>query len=201
MNAVSQQYKPSIMTDPIPSAPETDPDVLLMLEVKAGSNDALRMLMERWKNPLLNFFQRSVHNLADAEDLAQATFIRIARAAPTYEPKAHFSTFLFHVARHLLINEHRRRMRKPAEPFDPSEMPQTAVSEVADRECQELDEAFERALGTLPENHRTAILLWKQQALSYREIATIMDASESAVKTWIFRAREALRQQLKDYLP
>ncbi len=63
----------------------------------------------------------------------------------------------------------------------------------------EIEEAFEQALETLPENQRTAILLLKQQELSYEEIAQAMDTTESSVKSWIHRARQKLKAELKDF--
>ena len=64
----------------------------------------------------------------------------------------------------------------------------------------EIEEAFTSALEGLPENQKTAILLLKQQELSYQEIAEAMEATESAVKTWIFRARKHLKSSLKGLL-
>ena len=65
----------------------------------------------------------------------------------------------------------------------------------------ELEEAFTHALESLPENHRTALLLLKQQELSYEDIAATMGASVPSVKTWIFRGRQKLRELLRDHLP
>jgi len=64
---------------------------------------------------------------------------------------------------------------------------------------REIEEAFHRALTALPDNQRNAILMLQQQGLSYDEIAQALDASVSAVKTWIHRARTHLRQELKDF--
>ena len=75
----------------------------------------------------------------------------------------------------------------------------TAVSSGrGELETAELEEIFYSALETMPENQRTAILLYKQQELTYEEIAAAMDAGVPAVKTWIFRARTALREALKN---
>jgi len=188
------------METPVRSnATEPDSDADLMLSVKAGSQAALRMLIERWKNPLLNFFYRSTRDYGQAEDLAQLTFIKINRAAATYEPTARFSTFLFHVARRLLINEYRKTSRRPLDHVDPSDL-QASTDDNSSREVGEIEEAFALALDKLPENHRTALLLFKQQELSYADIAKAMDATESSVKTWIFRARAELKTQLKELL-
>ena len=66
-------------------------------------------------------------------------------------------------------------------------------------QVREIEEAFHYALATLPENQRNAILLLQQQGLSYDEIAQALDASVSAIKTWIHRARAHLRHELKDF--
>lgn len=178
---------------------DVDADSALMWRVREGDEVALAQLIERWKTPLLNFFYRSLGSYSQAEDLAQTTFIRIYRGASRYEPKAKFSTYLFHVARRLLINEYRHRQRKPLETVDPMELP--AISNPDDeRDVREIEEAFNKAISRLPEKHATALLLLKQQELSYEEIANMMDASVGAVKTWIFRARTQLKDELRNIL-
>jgi len=179
------------------STNETDPSVELMLQLQDGKEAAFDLLVERWQTPLINFFHRSLSSYEQAEDLTQMVFIRLYRAAPSYQPRAQFSTFLFQIARRLLINEYRRSQRKPLESRDPTEL-HAVTSGREDQRFAEIEEAFSEALKGLPENHRTAILLLKQQELSYQEIADVMGASESAVKTWIFRARQFLKQELKD---
>lgn len=174
-----------------------DPDVQLMLRLKGGDESALTEIIERWKHPLINFFYRSVKQYELAEDLSQVTFVRIYRSAEKYQPQAKFSTYLFHIARRLLINEFRRQQRKPLDAVDPAEIRLADDSE-SERASREIEEAFQHALGELPENQRTALLLFKQQEMSYAEIAEAMEASESAVKTWIFRGRQILKQALKD---
>lgn len=175
---------------------ERDEDSLLMLEVAGGSDHAFRMLVEKWKNPLLNFFYRSVSNVATSEDLAQQTFINLYKARDYYEVKAKFSTYLFKIARNVLINDYRRSMRAPAicELNDEIDSPAEPDSRL---EVNEIEEIFMRATESLPENQRTAILLYKQQQLTYEEIAAAMGSTVGAVKTWIHRARLALREALE----
>lgn len=191
---------PSQATPP-PFDDQSD-DITLMAAIGAGNERALALLIDRWKGPLLNFFYRSTSSREVAEDLAQVTFIRLYRAAPSYTPQAKFSTFLFHIARRLLINEFRRRQRKPAEAADPADLDAAHAAHGTGTAAAlaEIEEAFQLALVDLPENQRTALLLLKQQELSYDEIARLMGASESAVKTWIFRARQALKEKLRDIL-
>ena len=179
-----------------PSSPP-DPDAELMLQLRDGNDAAFDLLVERWQSPLINFFYRSLSSYEQAEDLTQMVFIRVFRAAGSYEARARFSTWLFQIARRLLINEFRRSQRKPLDAWDPADLQAFTSGREAQR-YGEIEEAFEQCLGKLPENQRTAILLLKQQELSYQEIADIMGANESAVKTWIFRARQFLKQELKD---
>jgi len=174
-----------------------DPDIARMKRLKEGDERAFEEIVDYWQDPLINFFYRSLRSYEQSEDLTQLVFIRLYRAAPKYEPRARFSTFLFQIARRLLINEYRREQRKPLTPTDPEEL-HAVTSDRSHYRQMEIEEAFEHALKDLPENQRTAILLFKQQELSYQEIADAMDATESAVKTWIFRARQFLKQALKD---
>ena len=62
---------------------------------------------------------RMLGNTADAEDMTQRTFIRVWKAADSYEPEAQFSTWLFTIVKHLVYNESRRRQRKH---FDPAQV-------------------------------------------------------------------------------
>ncbi len=172
-------------------------DVSLMMQTADGSEHALRMLIEKWKNPLVNYFYRSTGDLHESKDLAQQTFINLYRTRQSYEARAKFSTYLFRIARNVFINELRKRACRPSEATDPGEM-ETSVDDRGDLERSEIEEIFYTALRRMPENQRTAILLLKQQDLSYDEIAEIMDAKVAAVKTWIFRARRILRESLKN---
>ena len=182
------------------AAPGPDDDAALLLLAGKGDDHALRLLVMRWQSPLVNFIYRSVHDLSTAEDLAQVVFVKLWRNAPHYRPEAKFSTYLFTIARSVVIGEYRRRKRKPADATDPSDIHISHSDEPA-RRMAEMEEAFAAAIVSLPENQRTALLLLKQQELSYEEIAAAMDASVTSVKTWIFRGRQKLRELLRDHLP
>lgn len=183
------------MSEPIPIP--IDEDIRLMFEVAAGDSNALRQIIDKWKKPLINFFYRSLGSYTESEDLAQLVFIKLYRAAERYEARAKFSTFLFHIARRVLLNEFRRKTRKPVEYIDPQEFyyEQSEDPEIK-RRLKEIEELFQLAIKKLPEKHRSALLLYKQQQLSYQEIAEIMKASENAVKTWIHRARAQLKTEM-----
>lgn len=185
---------------PIAASHEADDDARLLLMVGKGDDHALRLLVMRWQTPLVNFIHRSVRDIATAEDLTQIVFVKLWRNAPHYRPEAKFSTYLFTIARSVVIGEYRRKKRKPADATDPAEMHISHSDEPA-RRMAEIEEAFAFALESLPENQRTALLLLKQQELSYEEIAATMDTTVTSVKTWIFRGRQKLRELMGDHLP
>ncbi len=178
---------------------DNETDILLMTRIAAGDAAAARILVLKWQKPLINFFYRSLNNVHSAEDLAQQTFVNILQSAGKYTPSASFSSYLFHIAHNVLISDFRKRSRRHAEVTDPAELP--AVADETDPINQnELKKSFSEAVQKLPENHRTAILLFCQQELSYAEIAEAMGASIPNVKNWVHRARQALKQSLAGFL-
>lgn len=187
---------------PVPHTAEIvlDEDVSLMMAMAQGNEAAFTQLVRKWQSPVINFFYRSTGSRETAEDLAQVLFIRLFRAAARYTPTARFSSYLFSIARRLLINEYRRARRKPETVIDPGDFATVRSDSEDSGRLSEIEEAFQHALQSLPENHRAAILLLQQQDLSYEEIADALGTTESSVKTWIFRARQKLKHLLKDHL-
>jgi RNA polymerase sigma-70 factor, ECF subfamily len=192
-------------------AAEQDTDAALMLRVKQGDAAAFAELVERYKQPVMNVVYRMLRDATEAEDVAQNVFIQVHKSAERYKVTAKFSTWLFTITRNLCLNELRRRSRHPAESLDapnPADegqpLQQHADGKVAsppDTLLQgELEEKIEEALGGLPENQRMAILLCRQEELSYDEIANVLGCSVSATKSLIHRGRETLKQKLKPYL-
>ncbi len=186
---------------------QSDTDIALMRQVAEGSTHAFRMIVEKWQKPLMNYFFRSCNDSHFAEDMAQLTFVKLYKARETYvdyqdrenldgKPKAKFSTYLFSIARNVLISEHRKNLTRPADPSDPCDM-NFPDERRADSALSELEEIFYTEVEKLPENQRTAILLLKQQEISYEEIADIMQVNIQSVKTWIHRARVTLREALE----
>src|SRR3979411_1736168 len=79
-------------------------DVQLMLDVEAGDEQALALLLYRYRRPLVNFLYRMVRNREQAEELAEEFFIRVYRARADYVPSAKFTTWLFRIATNLALN-------------------------------------------------------------------------------------------------
>ena len=200
-NWVHSQDDSLPMTDTATSSAPTsieDIDSACLCAIAAGEAQAFTSIVDRWQSRLINFFYRSVGNRADAEDLAQETFLDLYRAASRYNAQGTFNAFIFTLARRRLIDSYRKKARRPLDFVDPTDFLMQQQTEQTNQN-REIEEAFHRALAALPEQQRNAILMLQQQGLSYDEIATALDASLSAVKTWIHRARTHLRNELKDF--
>src|SRR6476620_4631097 len=158
-------------------------DVQLMLDVKAGDEQSFALLLQRYRSPLVNFLYRMVRNREQAEDLAQEVFLRVYRARKEYAPSAKFTTWLFRIATNLALNSVRDTRHQRAELS--LDAPLTTDSE--DGDARTLDVA---------DKQPAAVLLHKYQELDYSEIAKILECSESALKSLLFRAYETLRVEL-----
>jgi len=182
-----------------------------MLRVKRGDRVAYAGLVDKYKQPVMNFIYRSLLDETEAEDLAQNVFLQVYKSRSRYKQTAKFSTWLFTIARNLCLNEIRRRSRHPAESLEEThaENEDQPQRQYEDKKVflptenvlhGELAGKIEEALAELPENQRTAILLCRQEELSYEEIAEVLDCSLSATKSLIHRGRETLKEKLKPYL-
>jgi len=192
-------------------AGELDQDAALMLRVKQGDAAAFEQLVDKYKQPVINLLYRTLRDLSEAEDLAQNVFVQVFKSADRYRVEAKFTTWLFTIARNLSLNELRRRSRHPADSLDAAADPESdsPAQQFEDRRNpsaperllqEELVAKIEEALASLPENQRTAILLFREKDLSYEEISEVLGCSLSATKSLIHRGRETLKQKLKPYL-
>jgi len=180
-------------------------DVQLMLDVKAGDDTSFELLLERYRTPLIHFLFRMVRDPATAEDLAQEVFLRVYRARKKYSPSAKFTTWMFRIATNVALNalrdsRYRQQEISLDEPGEverpPLELPDGRPSTVERMMAADRAAFIHRAILRLPEKQRAAVLLHKYHELDYDEIARILECSESALKSLLFRAYETLRVEL-----
>ena len=181
-----------------------DYDAELMLRVKDGDGASFGILLEKHRSPVVHFLYRMVQNQSIAEELGQEVFLRVYRSRSTYEATAKFRTWLFRIATHLALNSIRDGKNERSQERlddDSSDMP---VRQVSDRKPSveqsmvyqaRLDEV-RKAIATLPEKQRAAVLMHKYEEMEYSQIAKSLNCSESAVKSLLFRAYETLRARL-----
>lgn len=190
---------------------QPDPDAALMLRVREGDREAFAELVEKYQRPVISILYRTLPDAAEAEDLAQHVFLQVYKSAHRYEVTAKFSTWIFTIARNLCLNEIRRRSRHPAQSLDETfaadeDQPVRQYEDVKTHSPPdtmlhgELEEKISAAIAALPVNQRTALLLCRQEELSYEEIAEVLGCSLPATKSLIHRARETLKEKLKPYL-
>lgn len=188
-------------------------DVQLMLGVKAGDDVSFELLLQKYRAPVIHFLARMVRDHALAEDLAQEAFLRVYRARARYKPSAKFTTWLFRIAANLALNSvrderHRQRDLSVDAPAADEEGNAAAPLDVASHQPGVLDKMLarqrawqiRRAILRLPEKQRAAVLLHKYQEMDYSEIARVLDCSESALKSLLFRAYETLRVELAPFV-
>jgi RNA polymerase sigma-70 factor, ECF subfamily len=189
-----------------------DPDIRLMLRVRADEPGAFEELVERYQHRLLAVMHHLVGNTEEAEDLSQEVFLRVYRSRKDYHPQAKFSTWLFTIANNLALNSHRRKLRKPSVNLEVNESgplgPRPAENLLYDRtpapdrrlDHQELAGVVQEALTHLNERQRVAVVLNKFEDMSYQEIAEVLQVSTKAVKSLLSRARTQLRELLQPYV-
>ena len=187
----------------------TDAEVML----RAGSDDtaAFEYLAVKFHRPMIAFMYRMVRNQALAEELAQEVFLRVYRSRKSYAAEAKFTTWLYRIATNLAVNHARdhqvERSGKVVSIDEPDD--ETGVTlDVADGTLnaeqqilrRERMEAIKKHVTALPEKQRAAVLMHKYDGMDYREIAAVLKLSESATKSLLFRAYEALRERLKEFV-
>ena len=163
-----------------------------------ASEDAeFTMLFQEFYPSLCRFLECLLGGRANvAQDLAQESFLQLHRTVWGTIPVGEARFWLYRVARNLALNEFRRGATRQRL-FDrvvAAMRPRTQTPE-EEFETQERQELVLSMLKGLPEDQRTALLLREQEQLSYREIAEVLEVSESKVKTDIFRARTTLRER------
>jgi len=181
-----------------------DYDAELMLRVRGGDGASFGVLLEKHRSAVVHFLYRMVQNQAVAEELAQEVFLRVYRSRGTYEPTAKFTTWLFRIATHLALNALRdgknerlqERLDEQAEDMPVRQVQDSRPSVEQAMVYEARLEEVRRAVAALPEKQRAAVLMHKYQEMEYTQIAKVLNCSESAVKSLLFRAYETLRARL-----
>ena len=184
-----------------------DPDRELVERWQAGDEKAFEELIDRHQSRIYRLLYRMMGNREDAEDLTQETFLSLHRHGHRFRAEARFSTFVYRVAANAALNRRRSlgrgraRVEKlkhrqaagddlPSSPRDPEDSTLGA----------ELSAHVRAALEELSPSLRMPVILYDIEGLAYGEIAKVLGIAEGTVKSRIHRARQALREQLKELL-
>ncbi|HNJ46261.1 MAG TPA: sigma-70 family RNA polymerase sigma factor [Ottowia sp.] len=194
-------------------APVASADEPLMRAYAAGDASAFETLYDRHQLRLWRYLLRSVGDAATADELAQDVWLRVAREAPRYTPSAaapgrppaRFTTWLFTLAHHRVV-DHLRRQRPALSLDEPLHDELTLADTLAApsgfgplRQIETRQQAVQllAALDALPPEQRTAFLLQAEGEMSVAEIASTTGVGLETARSRLRYARAALRRTLE----
>ena len=161
-------------------------------QAQRGDAQAFSAIVRLYQTPVFNYILRTVGDHELAEDLTQEVFLRVLRSLPRYGHRAKFTTWLFQVAKNLMLDEFRARSCRPqCVESDPELTPFTADPPI---EQTETIGAIWLAVGQLNLDLKTALLLRDVAGLSYDEMADTLDVTLATVKWRIWKARDTVRR-------
>ncbi len=181
-------------------------DLALVERVQRGERSAFDVLVLRYQQKVLKLVLRYIRDPMEAEDVAQEAFIKAFRAIGSFRGDSAFYTWIYRIAintaKNALVASKRRPVSFGIDVQDPEQGDLEA--RLTDGETpeqlaltEEIRETVNAAMGDLPEELRTAIVLREIDGLSYEEIAASMDCPVGTVRSRIFRAREAIDRRLR----
>ena len=174
----------------------------LVARCQDGNAAAFDELVRRHQGRALNVAWQLLRNREDATEVAQDAFVRIYRTLAGFRGECEFTTWLHQIVVNLAHNKHRwwrRRGRLETETFDgdrqfaaPTVPPDMAAAQY------EFARTLSARIAKLPAPYREVLVLRNVEDLSYEEIAVVLKCEVGTVKSRIARAREALRESMKD---
>jgi len=185
-------------------------DRQLVARAQRGDKRAFELLVEKYQRKLARLLSRFIRDPAEVEDVAQEAFIKAYRALPAFRGDSAFYTWLYRIgintAKNYLMAMGRRAPTSTeveadeAEGFEEGEQLRDINTPESVLLSKEIAETVNSTIEKLPEELRTAIQLREIEGMSYEDIARVMDCPIGTVRSRIFRAREAIAQQLRPLL-
>lgn len=189
---------------------ERDVDQQLVERVQRGDKAAFDLLVLKYQRKIFRLLSRLIRDQSEIEDVAQEAFIKAYRALPSFRGDSAFYTWLYRIAintaKNYLVALGRRAPTsteteiEDAETFDDGERLRDMNTPDSMLVTKQVGAAVNRAIDGLPEDLRTAIVLREIEGLSYEEIAESMNCPIGTVRSRIFRAREAIAEELRPVL-
>lgn len=191
---------------------ERDADQLLVDRVKSGDQQAFNLLVRKYERKVVRLISRLVRDPSEVEDVAQEAFIKAYRALPQFRGDSAFYTWLYRIAvntaKNYLVAQGRRPIPlsdtlsedEDGESFGREDVVSDNHTPDAELLSRQIAETVNRAIEALPQDLRTAVTLREIEGLSYEEIAEAMNCPIGTVRSRIFRAREAIAEQLRPLL-
>jgi RNA polymerase sigma-70 factor, ECF subfamily len=181
-------------------------DQKLVIKVQQGDKTAFDLLARKYQHKIAKLISRYVRDRAEVEDVTQEALIKAYRAIGGFRGESAFYTWLYRIAVNTAKNYLESQGRRP--PGSDMEIEGAELMEsgnglrdnaTPERQMltDEIATTVHRVLEHLPADLRTAITLREIEGMSYEEIAAVMDCPIGTVRSRIFRAREAIDQELQ----
>jgi RNA polymerase sigma-70 factor (ECF subfamily) len=174
----------------------------LVRRAKDGDTDAFAELVVAHQRFVYNLALRSLSDPREAEDVAQEAFVRAWRGLPRFRGEAGFRTWIYRIVTNLCYNR-LPRLRRELTAIGDDEIADLPAASYADPlsslEAKERRAYLHMQIEALPESYRLLVTLRYQQELSYAEIAEVVGVPLGTVKTGLFRARERLREAMRQF--
>jgi RNA polymerase sigma-70 factor (ECF subfamily) len=179
----------------------------IIQKLQEGNENAFRLLVENYQKLVVSTCYGMLHNMQDAEDIAQEVFIEVFRSVHKFRADSKLSTWLYRIAVNRSLNHIRdNKKHKWFQSFDDSLKSKTTFKEnlvntSADNPDNQIENSERAALlhlaiDNLPKNQKVAFTLSKYEDLSYQEISEVMDLTLSSVESLIHRAKKNLQKTL-----
>ena len=185
-------------------------DRQLVERAQRGDKHAFELLVQKYQRKLARLLSRFIRDPAEVEDVTQEAFIKAYRALPAFRGDSAFYTWLYRIgintAKNYLMALSRRAPTstevgaEEAEGFEEGEQLRDINTPESMLLSNEIAETVNSTIEKLPEELRTAIQLREIEGMSYEDIAKVMDCPIGTVRSRIFRAREAIAEQLRPLL-
>ena len=179
---------------------DQDEDAADVARVVAGDLEAFEGIVRRWQRRLLNLAWRFCRDRAMAEDMAQEAFVKAFRSLETFRGESAFSTWLTALA----LNSYRSRLRAEGPPLlslEPARILAAEPHALRGLQERERSEAVRRAVLTLPERYREAIVVYYFEERGLAEAARILGIAEGTLKARLHRARALLQRRCAGLAP
>jgi len=185
-------------------------DRQLVARAQHGDKHAFELLVEKYQRKLARVLSRFIRDPAEVEDVTQEAFIKAYRALPAFRGDSAFYTWLYRIgintAKNYLMAMGRRAPTsteveaEEAEGFEEGEQLRDINTPESVLLSKEIAATVNATIEELPEELRTAIQLREIEGMSYEDIAQVMNCPIGTVRSRIFRAREAIAEQLRPLL-
>ncbi len=190
--------------------PKKDQDLLEAF--RNGATGAFDEIVLKYQGPLMGFFFRLCWDRFLAEDLTQEVFLRMIKAAPTYQASGKLDYFVFRIARNLWVDKVRRKAVHPRPASLDKPLSEEGASlgslleglsaDPVEAACREEEARLLRAaMEELPLKAREVFELAVYQGFPYKEVARILEIPEGTVKSRMFHALKTLKGKLRKDLP